>query len=116
LLQYPGFISLSETLTGTTINYFLRNLEAARRFIESGDLLIDNTADERIIRPFAIGGNKWLQAGSENSAWWMAILYSIITTCKLNDIDPEEYHNDVIMRLAIRPENAVISDLLPVEW
>jgi transposase len=116
LLQDPGFVSLPETLTGKAINYFLRNWEAATKFIESGDLPIDNTADERIVRPFAIGRNNWLQAGSENGARWMAILYSIITTCKLNDIDPEEYLNDVIMRLAIRPENADISDLLPVQW
>jgi hypothetical protein len=46
----------------------------------------------------------------------MAILYSIITTCKLNDIDPEEYLKEVIMRLAIRPENADISDLQPTAW
>jgi transposase len=88
LLQDPGFVSLPETLTGKAINYFLRNWEAATRFIESGDLPIDNTADERIIRPFAIGRNNWLQAGSENGARWMAI----------------------------RPKNAGVSDLLPVQW
>jgi hypothetical protein len=46
----------------------------------------------------------------------MAILYSIIATCKLNSINPEEYLNDVLMRMAIRPENADVSDLTPVEW
>jgi transposase len=116
MLMEPGFVVLPETLTGIAINYFLRNWEEATRFLTSGDLPIDNSADERIIRPFAIGRNNWLQAGSENGARWMAILYSIITTCKLNGIDPEAYLKDVIMRLAIRPENADVSDLLPTAW
>jgi transposase len=116
MLMEPGFVVLPETLTGIAVNYFLRNWEEATRFIESGDLPIDNTADERIIRPFAIGRNNWMQAGSENGARWMATLYSIITTCKLNDIDPEAYLKDVIMRLAIRAENADVSDLLPTTW
>jgi len=116
MLVEPEFVRLPESLTGKAINYFLRNWEAATRFLESGDLPIDNSADERIVRPFAIGRNNWLQAGSENGGRWMAILYSIITTCKLNDINPEEYLKDVIMRLAIRPENADISDLLPMAW
>ena len=116
LLMEPGFVLLPETLTGNAVNYFLRNWEEAARFLVSGDLPIDNTADERIIRPFAIGRNNWMHAGSENGARWMAILYSIITTCKLNDIDPEEYLKDVIMRLAIRPENADVCDLLPMRW
>ena len=116
MLMEPGFVVLPETLTGIAVNYFLRNWEEATRFIESGDLPIDNTADERIIRPFAIGRNNWMQAGSENGARWMASLYSIITTCKLNDIDPEAYLKDVIMRLAIRPKNADVSDLLPMAW
>jgi len=116
MLMEPGFVVLPETLTGIAVNYFLRNWKEATRFIESGDLPIDNTADERIIRPFAIGRNNWVQAGSENGARWMATLYSIITTCKLNDIDPEAFLKDVLMRLAIRPENADVSDLLPMAW
>ena len=116
MLMEPGFVVLPDTLTGIAVNYFLRNWEEATRFLASGDLPIDNSADERIIRPFAIGRNNWMQAGSENGARWMAILYSIITTCKLNDIDPEAYLEDVLMRLAIRPENADISDLLPMAW
>lgn len=116
LLENPGFIVLPQSDTGIAINYFLKNWQEANRFLESGELPIDNSADERIIRPFAIGRNNWLQAGSENGARWMAILYSILTTCKLNGIDPHMYLADVLMRLAIRPANADIRDLTPVEW
>ena len=57
-----------------------------------------------------------MQDGSENGAKWMATLYSIITTCKLNAIDPHEYYADVLVRLPLRPANADISDLTPIKW
>ncbi|MBD3318104.1 MAG: IS66 family transposase [Chitinivibrionales bacterium] len=116
LLVNPGFAVLPQSATGGAINHFLSNWTQATRFLDSGDLPIDNSADERIIRPFAIGRNNWGHAGSEDGANWMAILYSIITTCKLNDIDPHEYLSDVLMRLVIRPENADVTDLTPVQW
>ena len=68
------------------------------------------------VRPFAIGRNNWLQAGSENGARWMAIMYTIFTTCKLNGIDAHEYLAEVLMRLPIRPANADIGDLTPIGW
>lgn len=116
MLINPGFVPLPQSLAGTAINYFLKNWDEATRFLESGALPIDNTADERINRPFTIGRNNWMQAGSENGARWMAILYSIITTCKLNNLNPEEYLEDVLMRLAVRPADADITALLPVNW
>ena len=114
LLENPGFTVLPQSDTGIAINYFLKNWKEASRFLESGELPIDNSAAERIIRPFAIGRNNWLAAGSENGARRMAILYSILTTCKLNNIDPHAYLADVLMRLAIRPADADVNDLTPV--
>lgn len=116
MLMNPGFTVLPQSLAGTAINYFLRNWDEATRYCESGALPIDNTADERINRPFTIGRNNWMQAGSENGARWMAILYTIITTCKLNGISPEDYCKEILKVLAIRPADMDVTDLLPVNW
>ena len=116
MLVNPGISVLPQSLAGVAINYFLRNWDEATRYCEWGALPIDNTADERINRPFTIGRNNWMQAGSKNGARWMGILYTIITTCKLNGINPEDYLKDVLMSLAIRPADADVTDLLPVEW
>lgn len=116
MLLNPGFAVLPQTISGNAINYFLKNWVEATRFLESGALPIDNTPDERINRPFAIGRNNWGQAGSEKGARWMAILYTIITTCKLNNINPEEYLNNVLPFLSVRPEGTDIADLLPMNW
>ena len=116
LLCNPGFLITPKTDTGIAINHFLKNWEQATRFLESGDLPIDNSINERIIYQFVLGRKNWIHAGSANGGRWMGILYSIITTCKLNSIDPQEYLEDVLMRLPLRPAGSDISDLLPIEW
>lgn len=57
-----------------------------------------------------------MQVMSDNGGKWMAILYSIIATCKLNDINPQEYLGDVLMRIAMRTADASVRDLVPTEW
>lgn len=116
MLNSPGFVLLPQSPTGSAISYFRNNWEQATRFLLHGKLPLDNSATERIIRPLAIGRNNWLHAGSENGATWMGILYSIITTCKLNGIDPHEYLADVLMRLPLRPQRSDITDLTPIGW
>jgi len=71
MLQEPGFVVLPQSLSGGAIRYFLRNWDEATRYCEWGALPIDNTPDERINRPFTIGRNNWMQAGSVNGARWM---------------------------------------------
>lgn len=116
LVMNPGFAVLPASATGQAINYYLRNWEAATRYLEDGELPIDNTPVERVIRHLAIGRNNWLAAGSKNGAKWMAILYSLITTCKLNGIDPHEYLADVMMVLPSREDRTSVDDLTPVNW
>jgi len=84
------------------------------RFVDSGELPLDNGITERALRALAIGRNNWLFAGSRNGAMWIAILYSIIATCKLNGIDLHQYLPDVLMRLSICPDGADVSDLTPL--
>ncbi|MBD3347531.1 MAG: IS66 family transposase [Chitinivibrionales bacterium] len=116
LLQDPGFTVLPSRKVGEAINYMLNHWNKLTTFIDNGLYPIDNNAVERIIRTLAIGRKNWMVAGSENGAKWCAVYYSIFATCLLNGIDPEEYLRDVLMRLAIRPANADVKDLLPVNW
>jgi transposase len=54
-------------------------------------------------------------AGSEAGAWRAAIIYSLIASCKLNEIDPFGYFRDVLARVSTHPADK-IDELLPVEW
>lgn len=90
--------------------------EKIAHFLDQGDLPIDNGASERIIRDLAIGRKNWMHVMSDEGVKRMAILYSIIATCKMNNINPEEYLNDVLMRIAIHVKDASVKDLIPTEW
>ncbi len=115
-LMEPGFTLLPQSKIGTAINYFLNNWDKAIRFIDSADLPIDNNVVERIIRALAIGRNNWIVAGSEKGAKWIAILYTLIATCKLNKINPHAYISDVIQRIGLRAPGQSVRDLKPCEW
>ncbi len=115
-LMNPGITIVPQSRTAKAINYALGHWDRIIRFLERGDLPIDNGIDERVIRDLAIGRKNWIQVMSDEGGKRMAILYSIIATCKLNCINPEEYLKDILMRMAIRPAEADVSDLTPVEW
>lgn len=115
-LDNPEIIMLPASRIGKAINYALNHWNKAELFLTRGDLPIDNGVSERIIRDLAIGRNNWLAVGSDEGGKRMAMLYSVIATCKLNCIDINEYFADVLMRLAMRPPNASVADLTPIEW
>lgn len=115
-LMDPGFAVLPGSRIGQAINFGLSNWERLTRFLEAGDLPLDNNIDEQIIRMLAIGRKNWLFVASEAGGKWMAMIYSIFATCSLNGIDPEEYLPDALMRVAMRPNNASVKDLTPIEW
>ena len=47
----------------------------------------------------ALGRKAWLFAGSDRGGQRAALLYSLIVTAKLNDLDPQAWLTDVLARL-----------------
>jgi transposase len=116
LLQNPVTIITPGSRIGKAINYALNQWAKAEVFLSRGDLPIDNGPSERAVRDLAIGRNNWMTVGSDEGGKRMAMLYSIIATCKINGIDIPQYLSDILMRLAMRPEGASVADLTPIEW
>jgi transposase len=67
------------------------------------------------VRGIAVGRNNWTFAGSDTGGQRAAAIYTLIETCKLNDVDPRAWLADVLARL---PDHAAkrIADLLPWNW
>lgn len=78
------------------VGYAQRHRVALRRFLEHGELEIDNNAVERALRQVALGRKNWLFAGSPQAAKTAAIFYTLIGSCKELGVDPWEYLSDVI--------------------
>ena len=84
-------------------------------YTTDGKLNIDNNPVENSIRPIAIGRKNYLFAGSHEAAQRSAMLYSLLGTCKLHDINPFVWLRDVLKKLPTHPINK-INDLLPQNW
>jgi transposase len=84
-------------------------------YTTDGRFEIDNNLVENSIRPIALGRKNYLFAGNHEAAQRGAIMYSILASCKANDINPLEYLADVLDRIVTRDLNN-IDDLLPWNW
>jgi hypothetical protein len=82
------------------------------RYLDDGELEIDNNAAERALRAVALGRKNYLFAGSDAGGERAAAMYSLIGTAKLNGVDPEAYLRQVLERIADHPINR-IRELLP---
>ena len=107
-------ISGKSSLAGA-IRYATSRWAALTRFVDDGRLEMTNNAAERAIRPLALGRKNYLFAGSDEGGRRAAIMYTLIETARLNDVDPEAWLADVIARIADHPINRV-GELLPWNW
>jgi hypothetical protein len=57
-------------------------------------------ADERVMRPVALGRRNWTFAGSDGGGLGAAVIYSLTESAKMNGLDPEAYPRHVIQRIA----------------
>jgi transposase len=97
------------------MNYMLKRWDAFTRFLDDGRICITNNAAERALRGIALGRKSWLFAGSDRGGQRAAAMYSLIVTCKLNDVDPQAWLADVLARIADHPAQK-LDELLPWNW
>ena len=106
---------LPKSPAAKAVRYTLNQWKALTRFLEDGDLEIDNGATERANRDIAIGRNNWTFFGSDNGGKTAAVLVSFIAMCKRNAVEPFAWFRDVLSRIATHPIHR-IEELLPHNW
>lgn len=95
---------------------YLRNQEAELRlFLEDGAVPLHNNLSELMLRGPVVGRKNWLFAGNEGGAQAAATLFTLIASCRLQDVDPEEWLTDVLGKLSAWPANRV-AELTPKRW
>jgi transposase len=97
------------------MDYMLKRWEGFTRFLDDGRICLTNNAAERALRGIALGRKSWLFCGSDRGGQRAAIMYSLIVTAKLNDIDPQAWLADALGRIAEHPMHR-IDELLPWNW
>ena len=97
------------------IDYMLKRWPSFTRFLDDGRVCLSNNAAERSLRCVAVGRKNWTFAGSDSGGHRAAAVYTVIETCKLNDVDARAWLADVLARLPEHPAKK-IHELLPWNW
>ena len=101
--------------TARAIDYTLSNWRALTRYLDDGNVPIDNNAAENAIRPLVVGRKNWLFVGSQQAGERAAVVLSLIESAKLNGHDPWAYLKDVFERLPTLKQRD-LATLLPHNW
>jgi transposase len=97
------------------MDYMLKRIDAFTRFLGDGRICLSNNAAERALRGIALGRKAWLFAGSDRGGERAAIMFTLIQTAKLNDVDPQAWLSDVLARIADH-KITDLAALLPWSW
>ncbi|RRW36315.1 IS66 family transposase [Ectopseudomonas oleovorans] len=89
----------AQNALGKAVNYLASNWSRLVRYVEAGNLPIDNNRAENAIRPFVIGRKNWLFSDTPKGATASAQLYSLIETAKANGQEPYAYLRHILERL-----------------
>lgn len=107
---------LPKSKIGKAATYTRNQWAALNRYVEDGELSIDNNFAERAMRPIAIGRKNWLFVGSVLAGQRAGVLMSLVASCKINQVEPYAYLKDLFNRLAYKPAANELLQLLPDQW
>ena len=94
------------------MDYMLKRWTVFARFLDDGRVCLTNNAAEPGLRGIALGRKSWLFAGSDRGGQRAAIMYSLIVSAKMNDVDPQAWLAIVLANIAQHPVNR-LDELLP---
>ena len=99
------------------MRYALRHWSGLVMFLDDGRIELDTNTVERGIRPVTLTRKNALFAGSDGGAEHWAIAMTLITTAKLNGVEPLAWLTDVLQRLVSgRTKGHEIEQVLPWNW
>lgn len=100
---------------GIAIEYTLTRWKELNVYTTDPQIDIDNNHTERCIKHIVIGRKNWLFAHNINSANKLAGLYSLVISCKINNINPRTYLEYIFTQLPYVNKNNIteLEQLLP---
>lgn len=89
----------TKSLFGEALSYALNQWQALVEYVNYGLLEISNATAENALRPVAVSRKNWLFAGSERGGQTAAIVFSLMATCKQNQVNPWQWLACVLEQL-----------------
>jgi hypothetical protein len=104
--------TLPKSPLGKAITYTVKRWDKLCIYTTNGILQIDNNLVENSIRLIALGRKNYLFAGSHERAQDAAMLYSLFATCRLHNINPEQWLTNLFENINSTPKDQ-LQQLLP---
>ena len=117
-METEGVKYSESTLIGKAITYAYTRWDNMMRYLDDGRLLLDNNLAENEIRPVTLGRKNYLFCGNHEAAQNMAVVCSLLATCRNHDVNPRDYLNDVISQMPYHTKASYeeLLQLLPHKW
>jgi transposase len=85
----------ARTPLAEALRYAVKLKPALLAYTTDGRLEIDNNPAENALRAIALGRKNWTFAGADCAA----AMYTLLETCRLNAVNPQEWLADVLARI-----------------
>lgn len=102
-------------LLAKALSHVIKNKDKLQVYLGDPDVPIDTNHLERSLRVIPMGRKAWLFCWTEIGAELVGIIQSLLSTCRLQGVDPYTYLVDVLQRIADHPA-AQVEDLTPRRW
>lgn len=102
-------------LVTSALTYAFNQEKELLRVLDDGRLPLDNTRSERSLRKIVVGRKNWMFYGSDVHAQAAAAIFSLVASCRLHSLDPEEYLDEVMRVLPYWPDSRYL-ELAPNNW
>jgi len=101
---------------GKAIAYTLERWDEITLFLRDGGIEVDNNRVEAIFRDVKLGLKNYLFVMSDLGGEALAGFYSLIMTCEIHGVNPQDYIADILARIAAGHPSSDIDSLLPWNW
>lgn len=113
--QQTRFEQNGRNLATKALGYANNQAQELRRVLADGRLPLDNTRAERSLRKIVVGRKNWMFYGSDSHAESAAAIFSLVASCRLHSIDPQQYLDEVMRVLPYWPKHRYL-ELAPKYW
>ncbi len=97
------------------LTYVRNHKEQLGVYLSDPDVPIDTNHLERALRVIPMGRKNWMFCWTEVGAQHVGIIQSLLTTCRLQGVNPYTYLVDVLQRISLHPARDV-EELTPRVW
>jgi transposase len=108
-------VARGRNLATKALGYAFNQEKELLRVLDDGRLPLDNTRSERSLRKIVVGRKNWMFYGSDTHAESAAAIFSVIASCRVHSIDPQQYLDEVLRVLPYWPKERYL-ELAPKNW